>query len=278
MIITEESIDKFRRHMICEEKSESTQESYIRSVTKFWKWVNKRAVKKELVLEFKGYLLEIYQISTANAILSAINAFFEYCGESGLKVKAIKKQKKIFCSERKELTKAEYELLLRAAHFRKDKRLYYILQTICATGIRVSELRFITAEAVVKKYAEVRCKGKNRTVILPDNLCKILKEYMRSRKIVSGVIFRTRGNKPVHRSNIWHDMKQLCEAAGVSKDKVFPHNLRHLFARMYYSIQKDIVRLADILGHASINTTRIYTMETGEIHRRQIQELGFLRC
>ena len=152
------------------------------------------------------------------------------------------------------------------------------MQTICATGIRVSELRFITVDAVNTGVANINCKGKFRQVFLPKALCKRLAKYVRKQKIESGAVFVSRTGKPLDRSNIWSDMKKLCESAGVSKDKVFPHNLRHLFARTYYSLQKDIVRLADILGHSSVNTTRIYTMETGEVHKRQIERLGLLRC
>lgn len=187
-------------------------------------------------------------------------------------------QKRIFIPKEKELTKSEYERLLAVDKSRKNKRLYMLMQTICSTGIRVSELEFITVEAVKIGRAEINCKGKIRIVILPYQLCRMLKTYIKEENITSGSVFVTKSGKPLDRSNIWSDMKKLCEAAGVSKDKVFTHNLRHLFARTYYSIQKDIVRLADILGHSSVNTTRIYTMESGEVHRKQIQCLGLLRC
>ena len=190
----------------------------------------------------------------------------------------MKIQKQIFASKDKELTKAEYERLLDAAKSKNNERLYLLMQTICATGIRVSELRFVTVTAVCSGEANINCKGKIRRVFLPISLCRLLKQYIKEQKITSGPVFISRTGKPLDRSNIWSDMKKLCEAAGVSKDKVFPHNLRHLFARTYYSLQKDIVRLADILGHYSVNTTRIYTMETGEVHRKQIERLGLLRC
>lgn len=189
----------------------------------------------------------------------------------------LKIQKQIFAERSKELTKAEYERLLVAARQKKNKRLYYLMQTICSSGIRVSELSAITIEAVKKRKANINCKGKMRIVILPKDLCKILTEYARAQKISNGPIFITKTGKPLDRSTIWKMMKALCESAGVEREKVFPHNLRHLFARTYYSIQKDIVRLADILGHSSVNTTRIYTMETCDTHRRQIQKLGLLR-
>lgn len=195
-----------------------------------------------------------------------------------LRVKNLKIQKQIFASTDKELTKAEYDRLLQAAKQKKNERLYLLMQTICSTGIRVSEVRYVTVEAVSRGVAEINCKGKRRQVFLPKQLCQILKQYIKEQKTKSGAVFVTKNGNPLDRSNIWSDMKKLCKAANVSEKKVFPHNLRHLFARTYYNLQKDIVRLADILGHSSVNTTRIYTMETGEIHRRQIQKLGLLRC
>ena len=189
----------------------------------------------------------------------------------------LKIQKQIFAEKSKELTKLEYEKLLDAAKSRKNKRLYYLMQTICASGIRVSELKAITVETIAAREAIIKSKGKMRVVILPKDLCKILAKYAKEENIKSGPVFITKSGKPLDRSTIWKMMKHLCESAGVDKEKVFPHNLRHLFARTYYSIQKDIVRLADILGHSSVNTTRIYTMETGDIHRKQIQKLGLFR-
>ena len=216
--------------------------------------------------------------ASVNSVLSSLNSFFDYNEWYGCKVKPLKIQKQIFASKDKELSKAEYERLLDAARSGKNERLYLLMQTICSTGIRVSEVRFVTAEAVKNGVASINCKGKLRQVFLPKVLCRILTQYMKKKKITSGPVFVSRTGKPLDRSNIWSDMKKLCEHAGVSKDKVFPHNLRHLFARTYYSLQKDIVRLADILGHSSVNTTRIYTMETGEVHRRQIEKLGLLKC
>ena len=211
-------------------------------------------------------------------MLSSLMSFFSFLGWSDLKVKSLKIQRRIFDSEEKELTKAEYQRLLQAAKAKQNERLYLLLQTVCSTGIRVSELKHITVEAVVNGKAEISCKGKRRTVFLPDKLCKMLKRYIRERKITSGPVFVTKNGKPLDRSNIWSDMKKLCAAADVSEKKVFPHNLRHLFARTYYSLQKDVVRLADVLGHSSVNTTRIYTMESGETHRTQLQKLGLLLC
>lgn len=276
--ITNNLIQKFKEYLINEEKSLSTLDKYIRDITVFMKWCKHRELNKSIVLQYKQELIEKYSPATVNSVLSSLNSFFIFNEWHDLKVKTLKIQKQIFVNKNKELTKVEYEKLLTAAKQKKNQRLYYLMQTICSAGIRVSELKFITVDAVRNGQATINCKGKMRIVILPKQLCKMLKGYMSEQKIISGSVFVSKNGKPLDRSNIWSDMKKLCESANVSKDKVFPHNLRHLFARTYYSIQKDIVRLADILGHSSVNTTRIYTMETGEIHRQQIQRLGLLRC
>lgn len=275
--ITENLIENFRNYLINEEKSAATLEKYIRDVSAFWKWLCDRCVDKAVVLEYKAYLIETYKPASVNSVLSSLNSFFAYNEWYDCKVKSLKIQKQIFASKDTELTKAEYERLLDVAKSKKNERLYLLMQTICSTGIRVSELRFVTVTAVNTGVANINCKGKLRQVFLPKALCKVLIRYIREQKITSGSVFISRTGKPLDRSNIWSDMKKLCEAAGVSKDKVFPHNLRHLFARTYYSLQKDIVRLADILGHSSVNTTRIYTMETGEVHKKQIERLGLLK-
>ncbi len=277
MRLTKELIQKFRHYLIEEEKSSATLEKYIRDVTAFFVWLTGCELDKMAVLRYKEHLKENYMPASVNSVLSSLNSFFEFNGWHGLKVKMLKIQKQIFAERSKELTKAEYERLLSAATEKKDDRLYYLMQTICSSGIRVSELSAITAEAVNAGKATINCKGKMRVVILPKELCRMLKEYAKRQKITSGPVFVTRTGKPLDRSTIWKMMKALCESAGVSREKVFPHNLRHLFARTYYSIQKDIVRLADILGHSSVNTTRIYTMETYDVHCRQIQKLGLLR-
>ena len=276
--ITNELIQKFKAYLIDEEKSSSTLEKYIRDIKVFMEWCKETELNKSIVLEYKQAIVEKYAPASVNSMLSSLNSFFAYNEWYDLKVKALKIQRQIFSSKDKELTKAEYERLLVAAKQKKNQRLYYLMQTICATGIRVSELKAITVSAVKSGQATINCKGKMRIVILPKQLCKMLKDYIRENNIKSGSVFVSKNGKPLDRSNIWSDMKKLCEIAGVSKDKVFPHNLRHLFARTYYSLQKDVVRLADILGHSNVNTTRIYTMETGEIHRQQIQKLGLLRC
>lgn len=276
--ITSEQIKLFREHLVNEEKTVATINKYIHDVEEFVRWIRNLQFDKSVVMSYKTYLTEHYSPASVNAALSSLNSFFSFMEWYDLRVKNLKIQKQIFASTDKELTKAEYERLLQAAGQKKNERLYLLMQTICSTGIRVSELRYITLEAVQREYAEINCKGKRRRVFLPQELCKILKSYCKEQKIKSGSVFVTKNGKPLDRSNIWSDMKRLCKAANVSEKKVFPHNLRHLFARTYYSLQKDIVRLADILGHSSVNTTRIYTMESGEIHRRQIQKLGLLRC
>lgn len=277
MTITREHIERFKHFLIEEEKSSATLEKYIRDITAFFVWTTEGKLDKMTVLRYKEQLIASYAPTSVNSILSSLNSFFDYNEWHGLKVKMLKIQRRIFAERNKELTKAEYERLLVAAKRKKNERLYYLMQTICSSGIRVSELSAITIEAVKAHRATINCKGKMRVVILPKELCKMLTEYARGQKITSGPVFITKTGKPLDRSTIWKMMKALCESAGVNKEKVFPHNLRHLFARTYYSIQKDIVRLADILGHSSVNTTRIYTMETGEEHSRQIQKLGLLR-
>lgn len=277
MTMTKELISNFEKYLIEEEKSCATIEKYLRDVTVFFKWLAGSEIDKMTVLHYKEYLTGNYAPSSVNSVLSSLNTFFEFNEWHSLKVKMLKIQRQIFASKDKELTKAEYERLLDAAKHKKNERLYYLMQTICASGIRVSELKAVTVEAVRARKATIKCKGKMRVVILPKDLCKMLTEYAKGQKISSGPVFITKTGKPLDRSTIWKMMKALCIVAGVSKEKVFPHNLRHLFARTYYTIQKDIVRLADILGHSSVNTTRIYTMETGDIHRRQIQRLGLLR-
>ena len=276
--ITEELILTFKKHLITEEKAQATIAKYLYDIGEFARWIGTRSIDKELVLEYKSALTERYAPASVNAALASLNSLFCFCEWYELKVKNLKIQKQIFASTEKELTKAEYERLLQVAKQKKNERLYLLMQTICSTGIRVSEVRHITVEAVHRGSAIINCKGKRRQVLLSNQLCKILKKYIKEQKIKSGAVFITKNGNPLDRSNIWSDMKKLCRMAGVSEKKVFPHNLRHLFARTYYSLQKDIVRLADILGHSSVNTTRIYTMESGNIHRQQIEKLGLLRC
>lgn len=214
--------------------------------------------------------------ATVNSILAAVNGFFRFMGWKDIAVKLLKIQKALFCDERRELTRAEYARLVSAAQKVGNERLSLVMQTICATGIRVSELRFITVEAVTTGRAEICNKGKRRTVFLPGRLRRLLRKYLQKQKKTAGAVFTTRTGRPLDRSNIWRDMKALCESADVEPGKVFPLNLRHLFARTYYSLEKDLSRMADILGHSSVNTTRIYTVESGGVHQRQLERMGLI--
>lgn len=276
--ITNDLIQKYKEYLCTEEKSEATVEKYIRDITAFKQWLAKEELSKQKALDYKNYLIQNYAPASVNSMISSLNSFFEFCNWYEIRIKTVKIQKQIFARAERELTKAEYTRLLIAAKSKKQNRLHLLLQTICSTGIRISELKFITVESLKNETAEIRCKGKLRYVFLPRGLCKALAKYAKQQKIKSGSIFVSRNGNPLDRSNVWSEMKKLCDTAGVSKTKVFPHNLRHLFAKVYYSVQKDIVRLADILGHSSVNTTRIYTKETGDVHRRQIQKLGLFRC
>ena len=275
--ITKRTIEDYKNYLVEEEKSSVTIEKYIRDINTFAEWSDGREITKTLVLEYKNILVQQYAPASVNSVLSSLNGYFGYIERYDLKVKNLKVQRQIFCQSEKELTKAEYERLLKAAKSKKNERLYLIMQTICSTGIRVSELKYIDVNSVMTGQAQVRLKGTIRMIILPKELCQLLKKYIKEKHIASGSVFITRKGQPVDRHSIWKAMKELCETAGVSKEKVFPHNLRHLFARTYYSLQKDIVRLADILGHSNVNTTRIYTIENGSTHRKQMQRMGLVR-
>ncbi len=274
--ITCKDLNEFQKYLEQEEKSGLTIEKYLRDLRAFLMFLDGRSFEKSDVLEYKKALCVKYAVGSVNSILSSLNCFFKFFNWNEMLVKTIKIQREMFFSEEKELTKAEYERLLFVAG--ENTRLFFLMQTICSTGIRVSELQFVTVEALKKGRAEILGKGKIRTVFLPNKLCVALKKYAKNKKIKSGSVFVTKSGNPLDRSNIWSEMKRLCKDAGISEKKVYPHNLRHLFARTYYTKQRDIVRLADILGHANINTTRIYTMESGAIHCKQIQNLGLFRC
>ena len=274
----DKELRNFETYLYEDEKSENTIKKYLRDVRRFTAYFGKTTLSKTDVLEYKRLLCKSYSPESVNSMLSSLNAFFNFTNRYDLKVKALKIQRRIFADRRKELAKAEYERLLIAAKQKKNDRLYFLMQTIASTGLRVSEIKYITVEAVKSGIATINNKGKIRQVFLPRKLCKMLKGYIKSKRIKSGFVFISKTGRPLDRFSIWKMMKSLCSSANVDKEKVFPHNFRHLFARTYYSMQKDIVRLADILGHSSINTTRIYTIESGDIHIRQIQKLGLLRC
>lgn len=274
--LKQEQLYKFKTHLQYEERSLATIEKYLHDVQVFYNYVGENTFAKSEVLKYKAHLLTKYTATSANSMLAAINVFFRFCGWYDLCVKQYKIQKSAFCPEEKELTKAEYMRLVHAAKRNSNERLNLIIQTICGTGIRVSELQYITVEAVLKSEAFVNCKGKNRRIFIVAELRKKLLQYIKRQNIKSGAVFVTKNGKPVSRHNIWRDMKALCKDAGVSPSKVFPHNLRHLFARTFYGIEKDIAKLADILGHTSINTTRIYIITTATEHKRKMENMRLI--
>ena len=268
-------IEKFGHFLQQEEKSQATTKKYLRDLRQFECYMEGREVCKTEVIEWKHKLLKNgYAVSSINSMLASVNSFFEFIGWHDCKVKNIRLQRRIYCAEEKELTKAEYIRLLEVS--RGKEQLNLVLQTICGTGIRVSELQYFTVEAVSHGEIIVNCKSKTRTILIPGKLRKLLLHYTKKKKITEGPIFIGKTGKPLDRSSIWRQMKQLCKDAGVKESKVLPHNLRKLFARTFYGIEKDIAKLADILGHSSINTTRIYIMTTGNEHRRKIERLGLV--
>lgn len=270
-----ESIKEFAAYLRREEKSAATVEKYLRDVRNFTAFVGDGEITKELVLAWKQELVrQGYAVRSINSMLASVNSFLSFLGLGHCKVKNIRTQRQTYCSEDKELTKSEYLRLLSAAQ--KNTQLHLILQTICGTGIRVSELKYFTVEAVRQGQITVNCKSKTRNVFVPGKLKNLLLNYAKRRHISAGSIFISSSGKPLNRSNIWAAMKRLCKTAGVAASKVFLHNLRKLFARTFYALDKDIAKLADILGHSSINTTRIYIMTTGVEHRRKMERLGLV--
>ena len=275
-IITAKAIAEFKEHLILEERSEITVEKYIRDVKAFSAYTQNSIITKETVIAYKKYLQDNYAVRSVNSMLASINSLFAFLGWHDLRVKSLKLQQQVFCPEEKELTKAEYARLCRTAERKHNERLNLILQTICGTGIRVSELQYITVEAVKQGEAIVNCKAKTRSVFIVKGLKQKLLRWAAKQNIKSGMIFVTRTGKPISRTNIWREMKALCAEANVDPQKVFPHNLRHLFARVFYGIEKDIAKLADILGHSSINTTRIYIISTGSEHRQHMENMRLI--
>lgn len=273
--ITIEKIKEFNIYLSNNEKAMTTINKYLHDVQVFRRWIGTQELDKSVILAYKSFLCENYAFSSVNAALSSLNSFFCFMGWDDFRVRSLKIQKQIFASTDKNLTKEEYSRIVQAAK-KKNERLYLLIQTICSTGIRVSEVQYITVDAIFRGVAEIKCKGKCRQVYLPKKLCQILKQYIEKQKIERGTVFVTKNGNPIDRANIWSDMKKLCKSANVLEQKIFPHNLRHLFAHTHYNLHKDIICLADILGHSNVNTTRIYTTETGEMHRRQIQKLGLI--
>lgn len=274
--ITESEIEEYCHWLYCQEKSQVTIQKYRYYLEQFRQFLEGNSISKEGVILWKTALRKKFSPVTANGALAAVNGFFKYNGWPDCRVKFFKVSCNVFCTEQKELTKEEYKRLVRAAKENKKERLVMILQTICSCGIRVSELPFITVQAARNGVAEVECKGRIRSVILTGQLCDLLKQYAEERNIKSGMIFVTRNGNAVDRSNIWREMKALGTLAGVADEKIFPHNLRHLFARTFYTLEKDLSRLADILGHSDVNTTRIYTRESGHVHLKILEQLDLL--
>ena len=274
--LSETKTEQFRQHLIQSEKSAATVEKYLRDVRAFSAYLDVETVSKENVLKYKQHLQDRhYAVRSINSMLASLNSIFQFLGWTDCKVKSIRRQRQVYCTEEQELTKAEYQRLLDAA--KKNPKLQLIMQTICATGIRVSELRYFTIEEIQHGEIHVDCKGKTRIIMVPGKLRKRLTDFAKRSNIRSGPIFLNCFGRPINRSSIWAQMKALCKEASINPRKVFPHNLRKLFARTFYGIDKDIAKLADILGHSSIETTRIYIITTGSEHRRKMEKLGLVR-
>lgn len=275
--ISNDEISHFENHLRLEEKSELTIQKCLRDVSAFINHIGSTAITKETVIAFKTSLIEQgYKVRSINSMIASINALFSFLEHPELKIKSLKLQQQVFCPEEKELSKAEFFRLCDAAKRKNNQRILLILQTICATGIRVSELKFFTVDAVRSGVVMVKSKGKIWDVFIVKALQKKLLRYIAEQKMNDGPIFITRTGNPICRTNIWREMKQLCEEAQVTPEKVYPHNLRHLFARIFYGIEKDIAKLADILGHSSINTTRIYIISTGAEHREKMENMHLI--
>lgn len=272
--IQTKQIAAFGQYLGAEERSSATAEKYLHDVRQFAAWLQGDEVTKETVAQWKAHLLgKNYSPSTVNGKLAALNAFFAFVQWQDCRVKALKIQRRLFRASDRELTRDEYDRLVSAARTGKQERLALLMETICATGIRVSEVRYITVEAARDGKAEIALKGKIRTILLPGKLCRKLLKYARAQKTASGEIFLTRSGHSLSRKQIWAEMKTLCERAGIEPTKVFPHNLRHLFARCFYRVCRDIAKLADVLGHSSVETTRIYLIATGTEHARTLDRL-----
>ena len=275
--VTKEKIRQFSDALAEEEGSAGTIEKYVRDVRRFAVWLDGEEVSRERPAAWRDGLLERgYAPVTINSMVAAVNQFFTFLGWEECKVKALKIQRRLFRDDRRELTREEYQRLLDAAHGLGRERLALLLETICATGIRVSEVKYITVEAAHAGRAEISLKGKLRVILLPGKLCRKLKKYARAQKTASGEIFLTRSGKSLSRRQIWAEMKRLCKTAGVAPSKVFPHNLRHLFARTFYRVCRDVVKLADVLGHSSVETTRIYLISTGAEHIQILRKMRLI--
>lgn len=276
--VTEAMTDQFREYLIREERSQATVEKYLRDIRAFMDYCKEKNgyVDKTVVMAYKEYIRENYKPSSVNSMLASVNGFCKFMGWQECCVRPLKVQRAIFCQEERMLKKEEYFRLLKTAKYKNDFRMCMIMETLGSTGMRVSELPYVTVEALKQRQAVISCKGKIRKIFLPEKLCQKLKNYIKKMNIRSGSIFVTRSGKPMNRSNIWAAMKKICQDAGVDPRKVFPHNFRHLFAVMYYEMEKDIAKLADLLGHSCVETTRIYILTDGMQHRKQIERLNML--
>ena len=275
--ITKENIARFQEELRMLERSQATIEKYSRDLLAFYRWLaDGKELDKETVMAYKMFLSERYAPTSVNSMLAALRAFFSFMEWRDCDVKMLKIQRRIFGRKERELSKEEYERLVETAEERGNQRLYLLLQIMASTGIRVSEMQYITVESAQQGKAEITLKGKIRVILLPGKLCRKLLKYAKKEKIASGQLILTRSGRPMNRKEIWAQMKNLCKAAGVDAQKVFPHNLRHLFARIFYRAQRDIAKLADLLGHSSIETTRIYLLASGDEHRRDIEQLGLI--
>lgn len=271
-IITLASIKKYEKDLCLKEKAPATIQKYVSMVKAFADFLKGKEFTKESLIRYREYLVTVKKAQTVNIALTAINAYADFRGWQGVRVKYLKTQRNHFLETRREMSREDYMRLLEVAH-KRSERLYLLLMTLGSTGIRVSELAFITAQAVQNRRAEIHLKGKYRTILLPRKLCKQLLAYCRKNNIHEGYIFRTRNGNAMDRSNVWHSLKTLCGEAGVEKTKVFPHNFRHLFARIFYSIEKNLAHLADVLGHSSLETTRIYVAVSTEAHYQILNKM-----
>lgn len=269
-------LSDFARQLQEDERSPATIENYLRHIRAFAAWAGGQAVTKDLATQWKEHLISQYRPGTVNTMLVSLNRFFAFLGWYDCQVKTLRIQRRLFREDSKELTRAEYERLVSAAQASGRERLVLLLETICSTGIRVSEVKYITVEALKLGKAEISLKGKIRTILLPNKLCRKLLKYAKKQKTVSGEVFLTRNGKGISRKQIWAEMKSICAKAKVAATKVFPHNLRHLFARVFYKACRDVAKLADVLGHSSIETTRIYLISTGVEHAHTLERLRLI--
>lgn len=276
-LITPQKINEYIQIMLEEDKSRGTIEKYTRDLNAFFRWNNNRIICKEITISWKEYLLSRgYAPITVNSMLASLNGFFRFMEWNDLKIKFLKIQRKIFREQSKELTQPEYDKLINTAIGLHKDRLAMIMETICSCGIRVSEVKYITVEAIKSGKANISLKSKIRTILLPKKLCTKLIKYAKNKKIASGEIFITESGKGISRKQIWSEMKKLCDLCKIEKSKVFPHNLRHLFATTFHRIHRDIVKLADILGHSNIDTTRIYLATSGSEYQKQLDRLNLV--